>query len=80
MNFPQRDLLVLLRTDTMSQHAIEAHVERLSAIVRSVENSDSFCNATELVRRNSITRRKWQIRRAARFSTLKPFHFFLNKN
>lgn len=64
----------------MSQHAIEAHVERLSAIVRSVEHIESFCVATELVKRNRITRKENQIRRAARYSTLKPFCFFLNKN
>lgn len=80
MKLPKRDLLVLLRTESMSESAIEAHVEQLGEVLRSVENADAFCAANELVKRNRITRKRLHILSAARYATMQPFYFLLNKN
>jgi hypothetical protein len=48
--------------------------------VVQVEQPDVFCQAHELVMRNSITTKKKRILRAVEHETLKPFYFLINKN
>jgi len=75
-----RDLLVLLKTTSLDGEAFEKHIECLHSILVRVENDTAFCQAHELVARNSITSRKKKILKAAEHTELKPFYFLINKN
>lgn len=80
MKSPNRDLLVLLKTQFMSQSAIDHEVECLNDILLLAESDEHFCIAHELVVRNYITSKKKRILKAIRFGELKPFRFLINKN
>jgi hypothetical protein len=75
-----RELLVLLKTPSLSGEALEKHLECLHNVLVRVEYNDVFCNAHELVTRFRIKNRKQAIIKAISSSRLKPFHFLLNKN
>ncbi len=77
---PNRDLLVLLKSEFMSQQAIEHEVECLNDILRTAESDHQFCQAHELVNRNRITAKPKKILQAIRYAELKPFRFLINKN
>ena len=80
MKTPQRDILVLLRNQFMSEKAIEHHVGQLNKILRNAESPHEFCVAHELVNRNHITSKPHKILDAIRLTELKPFRFLINKN
>lgn len=80
MKMPNRDLLVLLKSEFMSQQAIEHEVECLNDILRRSESDDQFCIAHELVDRNRITSKAKKILKAIRYTELKQFRFLINKN
>ncbi len=80
MKMPNRDLLVLLKNEFMSQQAIEQEVEYLNHLLLSAESTEQFCIAHELVDRNKITSKSKKILEAIRFTELKPFRFLINKN
>ncbi len=80
MKMPNRDLLVLLKSEFMSQQAIEQEVECLNDMLRRTESDDQFCIAHELVDRNRITSNPRRILKAIRFTELKQFRFLINKN
>ncbi len=80
MKMPNRDLLVLLKSEFMSQKAIEQEVECLNDMLRSTESDDQFCKAHELVDRNRITGNPKRILKAIRFTELRQFRFLINKN
>jgi len=80
MKMPNRDLLVLLKSEFMSQQAIEQEVECLNDMLRSTESDEQFCIAHELVDRNHITSNVRRILKAIRFTELKQFRFLINKN
>ena len=75
-----RDLLVLLKTTSLSGEAFEKHIECLHNILLQVEHDNAFCQAHELVTRNSITDRRKKILKAIQNVELKPFYFLINKN
>jgi len=75
-----RDLLVLINSEFMSQQAIEQEVECLNNILRQTELPHQFCKSHELIRRNSITQKTRRLLAAYRVSLLKPFWFLINKN
>jgi hypothetical protein len=75
-----RDLLVLLKNEFMSQQAIEQEVEYLHAILLKAEQSEEFCRAHELIHRNCITQKKHKLLQAFRQPALKPFWFFIGRN
>ena len=75
-----RDLLVLLKTTSISEEAFEKHIDCLHSVVMKVENNDAFCAAHEVVTRNRITSRKRKILAAVATPELKPFYFLVNKN
>lgn len=77
---PNRDLLVLLKNEYMSQSAIDHEVECLNDILHDAETDELFCIAHELVDRNYITSRTKKILKAIQFTELKPFQFLINKN
>jgi hypothetical protein len=74
-----RDLLVLVRTNS-TQQSLEEAVECLHKILFSIECVDVFCSAHELVKRNRITQRAKAILKAIANEELKPFYFLINKN
>ncbi len=80
MKMPNRDLLVLLKSEFMSQRAIEQEVECLNDLLRTTESDEQFCIAHELVDRNHITSNAKKILKAIRFTELKQFRFLINKN
>jgi len=80
MKMPNRDLLVLLKSEFMSPQAIEHEVECLNDMLRCTESDDQFCIAHELVDRNRITSNPKRILKAIRFTELKQFRFLINKN
>ncbi len=80
MNTPQRDILVLLRNEFMSEKAIQQEVGQLNEILRNAETPEEFCIAHELVNRNRITSKPHKILQAIRPAELKPFRFLINKN
>lgn len=80
MKNPNRDLLVLLKTQFMSQQEIKQEVECLNGLLVIAESDEHFCAAHEVVLRNYITSKKKKILKAIRYSELKPFCFLINKN
>jgi hypothetical protein len=80
MKMPNRDLLVLLKSEFMSQKAIEKEVEYINDMLRKTESDEQFCKAHELVDRNRITSHSKRILKAIRYTELKPFRFLINKN
>jgi len=80
MKMPSRDLLVLLKSEFMSQQAIEQEVECLNDMLRCTESDEQFCIAHELVDRNRITSKPKKVLHAIRFTELKQFRFLINKN
>ena len=75
-----RDLLVLLKTASLSGEAFEKHIDCLHHVLLQVERNDVFCQAHELVARNGITSKKKKILNAIEQVELKPFYFLINKN
>lgn len=80
MNKYNRDLLVLLKTSSLSNEALEMHINCLNKILVSVECSDAFCVAHELATRFKITGKRKAILKAISHNQLKPFFFLINKN
>jgi tRNA G10 N-methylase Trm11 len=82
MKSPNRDLLVLLKDETMSEQAIEQEVEKLNTMLFNVETSDSFYSSHELIDMNRfrIIHDKKQLQLIAREKSLKPFLFLCNLN
>ena len=80
MKSTNRDLLVLLKDDSMSEQAIEQQVECLHFILHRAESADQFCIAHELVDRNRITQRHSKLLKAITEPELKPFRFLIGKN
>ena len=74
-----RDLLVLVRTNS-TQQSLEEAVECLHKILLNIECADVFCVAHELVKRNRITQKVKAILKAIAEEELKPFYFLINKN
>jgi hypothetical protein len=80
MKTRDRDLLVLLKNEFMSQQAIEHEVECLNNILHRAEHPRELCKAHELVRRNRITQNNHKLLVAFRRIQLKPFWFLISKN
>jgi hypothetical protein len=75
-----RDLLVLIKNEFMSQQAIDHEVEQLNNILRYTELPHQFCRAHELVQRNKITQKADRLLVAFRSPLLKPFWFLISRN
>lgn len=75
-----RDLLLLLKTASITEAAFEKHMAELNKVLVKVECNDAFCTAHELVTRNSITSKKRKLLQAIAEPELKAFYFLINKN
>jgi hypothetical protein len=80
MKTPNRDILVLLNNEFMTDRAIELEIRGLNELLRETETASSFCAAHELVDRNRITSKKEKLIKASQHEELKPFRFLINKN
>ena len=82
MKSPNRDLLVLLKDEYMSEQSIEQEVELLNEMLFHVESMDNFCKAHgvfDLNRYKSYTKSE-QIIQVVRQREIRPFQFVCNKN
>ncbi len=82
MNTSNRDLLVLLNNDLLSQQAIEHQVELLHEMLYQVERTENLCIAHELIDLNKykIISKSNKIRDFIRRKEEVPFLFLSNKN
>jgi hypothetical protein len=80
MKNTERNILVLLKDEFLSEQAIEQQVEYLNEILLETESFEQFCKAHELVDRNRITSKKEKILKESRHFYLRPFRFLINKN
>jgi hypothetical protein len=82
MKSPNRDLLVLLKDEYMSEHAIEQEVERLNAMLFHVESNENIAQAHELIDLNKfrIFTQKRRVMQVLQEKELKPFVFLFNMN
>ena len=75
-----RDLLVLIKTEFMTDHAIEKEFEKLHFIVHDIESPESFIACHELVDRNYISDKETKLINVFHQLELKPFQFLICKN
>jgi hypothetical protein len=75
-----RDLLVLLKTEYMTDHAIEHEFEKLHYLVRNLESPEAFVLCHELVDRNRVTDKEAKLINIFYQQELKPFQFLICKN
>ena len=75
-----RDIMVMLKQEFMTEHAIQHEVEKLNKIFLETELPEPFCVAHELVDRNKITSNKSKILKESNLYHLRPFRFLINKN
>lgn len=82
MKSPNRDLLVLLKDEYMSEQSIEQEVELLNEMLFHVESMENFCKAHEVIDLNKykILQKSKQIIRVVRQREIRPFQFISNKN
>ena len=80
MENAQRDLLLLLKINSLDQKTLNHQVECLHNLLVKVEQTDVFCKAHELVTRTRITQKPRKIVKAVSFMQLRPFEFLINKN
>jgi len=82
MKATNRDLLVLVKDETMNQSQIAFELEKLNSLLFQLETIDSFCEAHEifdLARHKVIDNRK-KIVQIVHQQDLKAFQFICNKN
>jgi hypothetical protein len=82
MKSPNRDLLVLLKDEYMSEQAIEQEVEKLNAMLFHVESHENIAASHELIDLNKfrIYHQKKKLIQSLRDKELKPFVFLYNMN
>ncbi len=82
MKTSNRDLLVLLKDEAMTNQAIEQEVEQLNEILFHIESADTFCSANEVIDMNKyrILQDEECLVQMMYQSELKPFIFLCNKN
>lgn len=80
MKETNREILVVVKHDFISQSAIDKEMVWLNEIFLTVESPQNFCTAHELVNRNRITQNKNKILKAIQYAELNPFRFLIGKN
>ncbi len=82
MKTSNRDLLVLVKDDTMNERQMELQLEQLNSLLFQLETVENFCVAHEIFDLNKhkvIDNRKKMIQFVHK-SSLKAFQFICNKN
>lgn len=82
MHHGGRDLLVLSNKVSLTPQQLEKELQSLHEMLYSIETSNSFCLANEVINLNNykIITKARLIEKAVREADLKPFIFFFNKN
>jgi hypothetical protein len=82
MKSPDRDLLVLLKDETMSEQAIEQEVEKLNSMLVNIESSDGFYSSHEMLDLNKfkLIHDRKIISQMCKDKQMKPFTFLCNLN
>ena len=80
MKGASRNMLVLFGNEGKTEQKIKLEFEYLNEILRPVFSIEHFCLTHELVNRNYITSKKSHIFSELKYSTRRPFRFFVNKN
>jgi F0F1-type ATP synthase alpha subunit len=82
MKTPDRDLLVLVKDDHMSEKFMEQELEQLNEMLFHYETLDKFCIVHEIfdLNRYKIITKSNQMQQIIRQKELKPFQFVCNKN
>jgi hypothetical protein len=82
MKRPNRDLLVLVKEESLNKDAIEFELEQLNKLLVNSETVDCLCVAHEIadLNRYKILNKSHHIRDVIKHKELKPFVFILNKN
>lgn len=82
MKHSNRDLLVLIKDDTMSDQAIESEVKKLNNMLMCIETSEQSYHSYELMDMNKhkTFRNAFKIRLVMREKQPKPFIFLTSLN
>lgn len=82
MRSPNRDLLVLVKDEFLSSHAMELELERIHQLLVSFETAENLCRAHEVFDMNRYKKisKLQAIQNVMRERVLKPFVFVINKN
>jgi hypothetical protein len=82
MKTPDRDLLVLMKDEFVTEQFMACELEKLNDLLFQYETLENFCAAHEVFDLNSykILRGTRYIQRIVRQQELKPFQFLCNKN
>jgi hypothetical protein len=82
MKTPDRDLLVLMKDEFVTEQFMACELEKLNNLLYRYETPENFCAAHEVFDINSykILRSTRYIQRVVRQQELKPFQFLCNKN
>ena len=82
MNYGGRDLLVLSNKISLTPQQLEKEVRSLHELLYSIETSNHFCTANEVINLNTyrIIRKSHLIEKCVRELDSKPFIFVCNKN
>ena len=82
MKTPNRDLLVLVKDESMNQYQIEIELEKLNSLLFQLETIESFCVAHEIfdIAKHKIVDNRKKIVQLIYQQELKAFQFICNKN
>ena len=80
MQSANRDFLVLLNAEWLDETSINRELQQLQKILCTLDYTDVFCKANELVDRNQITQNRKKILKQTRYSRMNSFRFLINKN
>jgi hypothetical protein len=77
-----RDLLVLMKDETLDQADIELEVKKLNYLLTTRETIETFCQVTDIidVSRNKVVTNLKKIKALITQPELRPFVFLCNKN
>lgn len=82
MKTGNRDLLVLSKSEELSENEFEQEVECLNVLLYHVENFENFCMVNEVldVNRHKIITNHRRIKKLIFQQNARPFIFISNKN
>jgi len=82
MKTPDRDLLVLMKDEFVTEQFMACELEKLNALLFHYETLETFCEAHEVfdLTNYKILRGTRSIQRIVRQQELKPFQFLCNRN
>ncbi len=82
MKTPDRDLLVLVKDEYMSEKFMEQELEQLNEMLFHYETMEKFCAVHEIFDLNKykIISKPYLMQQIIRQKELKPFQFVCNKN